>query len=80
LFDNLVAERHVALFAPDFVNARRLRVNGLRVIKDGQIYLGHHEIYQRQSLSAVQRLSQQRARRQRWREREGEQQIRRRQG
>jgi hypothetical protein len=45
LFDNLVAERHVALFAPDFVNARRLRVNGLRVIKDGQIYLGHHEIY-----------------------------------
>lgn len=45
LFDNLVAERHVALFAPDFVTPRRLRVNGLGVVKDGQIYIRAEEVY-----------------------------------
>jgi len=45
LFNNLAGERHVALFAPDFVTPRRLRVNGLGVIKDGQIYIRTEEVY-----------------------------------
>ena len=43
LFNSLAAEHHVALFAPDFVNPRRLRVNGLGVIKGGQIYIRTEE-------------------------------------
>lgn len=45
LFNNLAAEHHVALFAPDFVTPRRVRVNGLGVIKDGQIYIRTEEVY-----------------------------------
>jgi predicted pyridoxine 5'-phosphate oxidase superfamily flavin-nucleotide-binding protein len=45
LFNNLAREHHVALFAPDFVTPRRLRVNGLGVIKDGQIYIRTEEVY-----------------------------------
>jgi uncharacterized protein len=45
LLNNLAAERRVALFAPDFVTPRRLRVNGLGVVKDGQIYIRTEEVY-----------------------------------
>jgi uncharacterized protein len=45
LFDDLAKEHHVALFAPDFVTPRRLRVNGLGVIEDGQIYIRTDEVY-----------------------------------
>ena len=39
LFRNLTKEGHVALFAPDFVASRRVRVNGRGVIKQGAIYI-----------------------------------------
>jgi uncharacterized protein len=45
LFDNLKAKGHVALFVPDFLSARRLRVNGVGVIEDGQIYIRTEEVY-----------------------------------
>lgn len=45
LFGNLATERHIGLFAPDFATARRIRVNGLAVIRDGQIDIRAHEVY-----------------------------------
>jgi hypothetical protein len=45
LFDNLMAERHVALFAPDFVSAQRIRVNGLGLIEAGEIRIRTQEVY-----------------------------------
>src|ERR1700726_2032559 len=45
LVRNLAVERHIALFAPDFVSARRVRVNGRGVIKNGAIYITTDEVY-----------------------------------
>jgi predicted pyridoxine 5'-phosphate oxidase superfamily flavin-nucleotide-binding protein len=45
LFRNLTEEGHVALFAPDFVASRRVRVNGRGVIKAGAIYIRTEEVY-----------------------------------
>ena len=45
LFQNLATEGHLALFAPDFVSSRRVRVNGRGVIRDGAIYLTTQEVY-----------------------------------
>ncbi|MGA7871965.1 MAG: pyridoxamine 5'-phosphate oxidase family protein [Candidatus Binatus sp.] len=45
LFRNLGTEGHTALFAPDFVAARRVRVNGRGVIKDGAIFIKTDEVY-----------------------------------
>ena len=45
LFRNLTKESHVALFAPDFVASRRVRVNGRGVIKQGAIYIRTEEVY-----------------------------------
>jgi predicted pyridoxine 5'-phosphate oxidase superfamily flavin-nucleotide-binding protein len=45
LFRNLTKEGHVALFAPDFVATRRVRVNGRAVIKQGSIYIRTEEVY-----------------------------------
>ena len=42
---NLTTEAHVALFAPDFVSSRRVRVNGRGVIKNGAIYITTDEVY-----------------------------------
>jgi uncharacterized protein len=42
---NLASEGHAALFAPDFVASRRVRVNGRGVIKDGAIYIRTEEVY-----------------------------------
>jgi predicted pyridoxine 5'-phosphate oxidase superfamily flavin-nucleotide-binding protein len=42
---NLASEGHVALFAPDFVSSRRVRVNGRGVIKDGAIFITTDEVY-----------------------------------
>ena len=36
LFDNLKTERHVALFAPDFLSAQRIRINGLGSNRGGR--------------------------------------------
>lgn len=45
LFQNLAIEGHAALFAPDFVATRRVRVNGRGVIKDGAIYIRTEEVF-----------------------------------
>jgi predicted pyridoxine 5'-phosphate oxidase superfamily flavin-nucleotide-binding protein len=45
LFDNLVTERHVALFAPDFVSAQRIRINGLGKIEAGEIRIRTQQVY-----------------------------------
>ena len=42
---NLATEGHVALFAPDFVASRRVRVNGRGVLKDGAIFITTDEVY-----------------------------------
>jgi uncharacterized protein len=42
---NLGTEGHVALFAPDFVSSRRVRVNGHGVIKGGVIFITTDEVY-----------------------------------
>jgi predicted pyridoxine 5'-phosphate oxidase superfamily flavin-nucleotide-binding protein len=42
---NLATEGHIALFAPDFVSSRRVRVNGRGVIKNGAIYITTDEVY-----------------------------------
>jgi len=42
---NLATEGHVALFAPDFVASRRVRVNGRGVLKDGAIFIATDEVY-----------------------------------
>jgi uncharacterized protein len=42
---NLATEGHVALFAPDFVSSRRVRVNGRGVIKGGAIVITTDEVY-----------------------------------
>src|ERR1700722_17003323 len=44
LVRNLATEGHIALFAPDFVTSRRVRVNGRGVIKDDAIYLNTDEV------------------------------------
>ncbi len=45
LFRNLATEGHAALFAPDFVTSRRVRVNGRGVIKNGAIFITTEEVY-----------------------------------
>lgn len=45
LFQNLANEGHAALFAPDFVAARRVRVNGRGVIKHGAILITAEEVF-----------------------------------
>ncbi len=45
LFRNLATEGHIALFAPDFVASRRVRVNGRGMVKDGAIYITTDEVY-----------------------------------
>ncbi len=45
LFRNLATEGHAALFAPDFVTSRRVRVNGRGIFKDGAIYITTDEVY-----------------------------------
>jgi uncharacterized protein len=42
---NLASGAHAALFAPDFVSSRRVRVNGRGVLKDGAIYITTDEVY-----------------------------------
>lgn len=42
---NLGTESHVALFAPDFVSSRRVRVNGRGVIRNGAIFITTEEVY-----------------------------------
>jgi uncharacterized protein len=42
---NLATEKHVALFTPDFVSSRRVRVNGRGIIKCGAIYITTEEVY-----------------------------------
>ena len=42
---NLATEGHVALLAPDFVSARRVRVNGRGIVKDGAIYVITDQVY-----------------------------------
>ena len=42
---NLAIQGHVALFAPDFVSSRRVRVNGNGVIKNGAILITTDEVY-----------------------------------
>jgi len=45
LIRNLESESHVALFAPDFVGSRRVRVNGRGVIRNGAIIITTDEVY-----------------------------------
>ncbi len=45
LVRNLATEGHTALFAPDFVASRRVRVNGRGVIRNGAIYITTDEVY-----------------------------------
>jgi predicted pyridoxine 5'-phosphate oxidase superfamily flavin-nucleotide-binding protein len=45
LFENLRSAAHLALFAPDFVSSRRVRVNGRGVIRRREIFLTPHEVY-----------------------------------
>ena len=45
LFGNLARESHIALLAPDFLTARRLRVNGRGILRDGYIHLTTDEVY-----------------------------------
>jgi predicted pyridoxine 5'-phosphate oxidase superfamily flavin-nucleotide-binding protein len=45
LFRNLARESHIALLAPDFLTARRLRVNGRGILRDGYIHLATDEVY-----------------------------------
>jgi uncharacterized protein len=45
LFRNLATEGHAALFAPDFVSSRRVRVNGRGVVRDGVIFITTEEVY-----------------------------------
>jgi hypothetical protein len=42
---NLGTVGHVALFAPDFVSSRRVRVNGQGIIRDGAIFITTDEVY-----------------------------------
>ena len=42
---NLATEGHVALFAPDFVSSRRVRVNGRGIIRNGAIFITTDEVY-----------------------------------
>ena len=42
---NLATEGHVALFAPDFVSSRRVRVNGRGIIKGDAIFITTDEVY-----------------------------------
>jgi uncharacterized protein len=39
LLENLAIDSHAALLAIDFLNSRRLRINGRGIIEDGAIYI-----------------------------------------
>ena len=43
--ENLKVEGHVALFIPDFVAPRRIRLNGSGRIKDGEIHVHAEQVY-----------------------------------
>jgi len=45
LLENLADEGHIAMFAPDFVAARRVRVNGCGSIRNGTIYIKTEQVY-----------------------------------
>ena len=45
LFENLANESHAAMLAVDFVNPRRVRVNGTGIIKDGSTYIKTEQVY-----------------------------------
>ncbi|MFZ0679196.1 pyridoxamine 5'-phosphate oxidase family protein [Candidatus Binatus sp.] len=45
LVRNLQTDGHVALFAPDFVSSRRVRVNGRGAIRNGAIFITTEEVY-----------------------------------
>jgi len=45
LFTNLAKEGHVALLAPDFATARRLRVNGRALVDDWKIFIRTEQVY-----------------------------------
>ena len=45
LVRNLATDGHIALFAPDFVSSRRVRVNGRGVIRNGAIIITTDEVY-----------------------------------
>jgi predicted pyridoxine 5'-phosphate oxidase superfamily flavin-nucleotide-binding protein len=45
LLRNLATEGHAALFAPDFVTSRRVRVNGRGVVRDGAVFIATEEVY-----------------------------------
>ena len=45
LIDNLAVEGHVALFVPDFLTPRRIRLNGHGMIKEGSVWLTTDEVY-----------------------------------
>ncbi|MGH7781394.1 MAG: pyridoxamine 5'-phosphate oxidase family protein [Candidatus Binataceae bacterium] len=42
---NLIGKAHTALLAVDFLSPRRLRINGLGIIKDGAIYIRAEQVY-----------------------------------
>ncbi len=45
LHENLANESHAALLAVDFVNPRRVRVNGRGIIERGAIYIATEQVY-----------------------------------
>jgi uncharacterized protein len=45
LFENLAAEGHLAMFAPDFVASRRVRINGRGMLKQGKILMTTEQVY-----------------------------------
>jgi uncharacterized protein len=45
LFANLAVAGHVAMFAPDFVASRRVRINGRGILKQGKIYVTTEQVY-----------------------------------
>jgi predicted pyridoxine 5'-phosphate oxidase superfamily flavin-nucleotide-binding protein len=45
LLENLTVEGHVALFIPDFVAPRRIRLNGRGQIKGGEIHVRAEQVY-----------------------------------
>jgi predicted pyridoxine 5'-phosphate oxidase superfamily flavin-nucleotide-binding protein len=45
LLENLATDSHVALFVPDFLASKRIRVNGRGRIEDGVIYVKAQQVY-----------------------------------
>ncbi len=45
LITNLASEGHIALFIPDFIAPRRIRLNGLGQIRDGTIQVHAEQVY-----------------------------------